>query len=50
MILHYLGLDHIGHVMGPRNHLVHLKLHEMDEVVRVVYSSLLHQVCSHFDI
>ncbi|XP_011308492.1 GPI ethanolamine phosphate transferase 2 [Fopius arisanus] len=33
MILHYLGLDHIGHTFGPRSPLVPLKLKEMDEVI-----------------
>ncbi|XP_059484710.1 GPI ethanolamine phosphate transferase 2 [Neocloeon triangulifer] len=39
MILHYLGLDHIGHVEGPRSPLVGPKLREMDDVVRQIRES-----------
>lgn len=38
LILHYLGLDHIGHVEGPRSALVGPKLQEMDSVVKSVRS------------
>lgn len=37
MILHYLGLDHIGHVSGPRSSLVPLKLKELDAVIKKIY-------------
>lgn len=37
MILHYLGLDHIGHVFGPRSKLVPQKLREMDEIIRKLH-------------
>ena len=40
MILHYLGLDHIGHVEGPRSQLVQPKLEEMSEVIRTVWGKL----------
>lgn len=33
MILHYLGLDHIGHVHGPFSPLIKTKLKEMDSVI-----------------
>lgn len=33
MILHYLGLDHIGHVQGPFGTSIKPKLQEMDEIV-----------------
>ncbi|KAF7996903.1 hypothetical protein HCN44_002549 [Aphidius gifuensis] len=33
MILHYLGLDHIGHVFGPHHNLITQKLHEMDNII-----------------
>ncbi|XP_076235195.1 phosphatidylinositol glycan anchor biosynthesis class G isoform X2 [Calliopsis andreniformis] len=33
MILHYLGLDHIGHVHGPFSPLVKTKLKEMDNII-----------------
>lgn len=40
LILHYLGLDHIGHLAGPNSPLVPPKLREMDEVIDTVYRSL----------
>lgn len=40
LILHYLGLDHIGHVFDPFHALVGPKLREMDEVVRSVSEKL----------
>ncbi|KAK7100707.1 GPI ethanolamine phosphate transferase 2-like [Littorina saxatilis] len=40
MILHYLGLDHIGHLYGPVSDLVPPKLHEMDAVVRQIYTAM----------
>ena len=43
MILHYLGLDHIGHFAGPRSPLVAPKLREMDDVVRRLFEYLLVQ-------
>ncbi|KAK0168022.1 hypothetical protein PV327_001863 [Microctonus hyperodae] len=36
MILHYLGLDHIGHVYGPQSSLVKIKLDEMDGIIRKI--------------
>ena len=44
LILHYLGLDHIGHLAGPRSPLVPLKLTEMDNVVRHIFTSLEEKV------
>ena len=41
MILHYLGLDHIGHIAGPASPLVGPKLHEMDQVLKDIYSHIL---------
>ncbi len=41
MILHYLGLDHVGHIEGPFAPVnIRRKLHEMDEVIRLIFSSL----------
>lgn len=41
MILHYLGLDHVGHIEGPFAPInIKRKLHEMDQVISKVYSSL----------
>ncbi|KAB0804642.1 hypothetical protein PPYR_01612 [Photinus pyralis] len=37
MVLHYLGLDHIGHVHGPFSPLVQPKLQEMDKVFKRIY-------------
>jgi len=46
MILHYLGLDHIGHLDGPRSLLVPSKLGEMDEIVQHVVNTLYKQVAA----
>lgn len=40
LVLHYLGLDHIGHVEGPYSAKVPAKLREMDNVVRSIQSAL----------
>ncbi len=44
LILHYLGLDHIGHLAGPLSPLVPPKLREMDDVVRRIYEATREQV------
>jgi len=41
MILHFLGLDHIGHLSGPHSPLVKPKLAEMDGVIQNICSSFL---------
>uniref|UniRef100_A0A8C3GXM1 Phosphatidylinositol glycan anchor biosynthesis class G (EMM blood group) n=1 Tax=Corvus moneduloides TaxID=1196302 RepID=A0A8C3GXM1_CORMO len=41
LILHYLGLDHIGHMTGPNSPLVGPKLREMDNIVKKIHISLL---------
>ncbi|XP_062465719.1 GPI ethanolamine phosphate transferase 2 isoform X1 [Pezoporus occidentalis] len=41
LILHYLGLDHIGHVTGPNSPLVGTKLREMDNILKKIHTSLL---------
>ncbi|XP_031566161.1 GPI ethanolamine phosphate transferase 2-like [Actinia tenebrosa] len=41
MVLHYLGLDHIGHLAGPTSPLVGPKLHEMDQIIQKIHKSLL---------
>ena len=33
LVLHYLGLDHIGHTVGPFSPLVKPKLREMDSII-----------------
>ncbi|CAH0550257.1 unnamed protein product [Brassicogethes aeneus] len=40
MIAHYLGLDHIGHVYGPRSSLIQPKLKEMEEIILKTYATL----------
>lgn len=41
LILHYLGLDHIGHVFGSNKHkLIRTKLLEMDQVIRKIYNEM----------
>ncbi|KAM5338318.1 GPI ethanolamine phosphate transferase 2 isoform 4-T4 [Glossophaga mutica] len=43
LILHYLGLDHIGHVSGPHSPGIGRKLGEMDSILMRVHTSLLAQ-------
>ncbi|OXB53228.1 hypothetical protein ASZ78_000320, partial [Callipepla squamata] len=45
LILHYLGLDHIGHVSGPNSPLVGPKLREMDNILKKIHVSLLSKIC-----
>ncbi|EFR03310.1 GPI ethanolamine phosphate transferase 2 [Nannizzia gypsea CBS 118893] len=40
MIMHYLGLDHIGHKAGPRSPHMIPKQKEMDSIVKQIYSSM----------
>ncbi|KAF3012143.1 major facilitator super transporter protein [Neopestalotiopsis sp. 37M] len=40
MVLHYLGLDHIGHKSGPRSSAMLPKQREMDDIVRRIYQAL----------
>ncbi|KAI0554200.1 alkaline-phosphatase-like protein [Xylaria curta] len=40
MILHYLGLDHIGHKTGPRGPNMIPKQREMDAIVRRIYGAM----------
>ncbi|XP_034037058.1 GPI ethanolamine phosphate transferase 2 [Thalassophryne amazonica] len=41
LILHYLGLDHIGHISGPHSSLITPKLLEMDEIVKKIHGALI---------
>uniref|UniRef100_A0A3B1JKF2 Phosphatidylinositol glycan anchor biosynthesis class G (EMM blood group) n=1 Tax=Astyanax mexicanus TaxID=7994 RepID=A0A3B1JKF2_ASTMX len=41
LILHYLGLDHIGHISGPHSSLIGPKLLEMDDVIKKIHASLI---------
>ncbi|KAG4419772.1 hypothetical protein IFR04_007082 [Cadophora malorum] len=40
MVLHYLGLDHIGHKTGPRGPNMIPKQHEMDGIVKTIYEAM----------
>ncbi|KAH9221149.1 GPI ethanolamine phosphate transferase-like protein 2 [Leptodontidium sp. 2 PMI_412] len=40
MVLHYLGLDHIGHKTGPRGPNMIPKQHEMDGIVKSIYEAM----------
>ncbi|KAK7403190.1 major facilitator superfamily transporter protein [Neonectria punicea] len=40
MVLHYLGLDHIGHKAGPRSPNMIPKQQEMDSIVQVLFESM----------
>ncbi|KAI1816774.1 alkaline phosphatase-like protein [Poronia punctata] len=40
MVLHYLGLDHIGHKTGPRGPNMIPKQREMDAIVRQIHESM----------
>ncbi|KAG8454532.1 hypothetical protein GDO86_000957 [Hymenochirus boettgeri] len=41
LILHYLGLDHIGHLTGPHSDMVGPKLTEMDSVLKKIHVALM---------
>ncbi|XP_014780209.1 GPI ethanolamine phosphate transferase 2 isoform X1 [Octopus bimaculoides] len=43
MILHYLGLDHIGHMAKPSSPLVEPKLQEMDKIIEFIHQKLREQ-------
>ncbi|KAH7140582.1 alkaline-phosphatase-like protein [Dactylonectria macrodidyma] len=43
MVLHYLGLDHIGHKAGPRSSNMVPKQQEMDGIVQVLFESMASQ-------
>ncbi|GAA5822035.1 hypothetical protein JCM11251_004836 [Rhodosporidiobolus azoricus] len=40
LILHYLGLDHVGHLGGPSSPLMPPKQREMDEIIKHLYTNL----------
>lgn len=40
MILHYLGLDHIGHKAGPKSPNMLPKQVEMDNIVQTIYTAI----------
>lgn len=47
LILHFLGLDHIGHVEGPKSKKVAPKLQEMDAIIAHIHYGMDNWV--HFD-
>ncbi|KAL6063722.1 GPI ethanolamine phosphate transferase 2 [Balamuthia mandrillaris] len=40
LVLHYLGLDHVGHLAGPNSTLMGPKQQEMDGIVQQIHESL----------
>lgn len=48
MILHYLGLDHVGHSLGGQSPEIGRKLAEMDSILHKI-SVVLVRECSEFD-
>ena len=40
MILNYLGVDHIGHMRGPRAPHMIQKQRQMDDVVKLIFEAL----------
>ncbi|OAD72598.1 hypothetical protein PHYBLDRAFT_96729, partial [Phycomyces blakesleeanus NRRL 1555(-)] len=43
MILHYLGLDHVGHLGGPKSPLMKPKQEEMDRALEQIYQLVAEQ-------
>ncbi|XP_072985914.1 uncharacterized protein [Typha latifolia] len=44
LILHYLGLDHVGHIGGRQSILMAPKLKEMDDIIKMIHTqSILNQ-------
>ncbi|XP_037117534.1 GPI ethanolamine phosphate transferase 2 isoform X1 [Syngnathus acus] len=41
LILHYLGLDHIGHISGPHSSMIQPKLLEMDDILKKIHAALI---------
>lgn len=41
LILHYLGLDHVGHTGGRNSALMGPKLEEMDEVIKKIHRNMV---------
>ncbi|CAG9795620.1 unnamed protein product [Diatraea saccharalis] len=40
LVLHYLGLDHIGHLEGARSPKIKVKLKEMDDIIKKIFSAM----------
>ena len=41
LIIHYLGLDHVGHSIGAKSNLINVKLNEMDSIAGDIYKKLV---------
>lgn len=41
LLLHYLGLDHIGHSLGGKHPEIHVKLREMDSVIDGIWRNFV---------
>ena len=48
LILHYLGLDHIGHIENPFSKYVPDKLKEMDAAIKLMHMKILEWVWQSF--
>lgn len=42
-VMHYLGLDHIGHLAGPSSPFVGPKLIEMDRIIELIFNKLVYR-------
>ncbi|XP_076928974.1 GPI ethanolamine phosphate transferase 2 [Bidens hawaiensis] len=42
LILHYLGLDHVGHLGGHTSVMMGPKLQEMDDIIKQIHLSIIH--------
>ena len=40
LVLHYLGVDHIGHTLGGQSPLIQKKLTEIDVVIGEIYTAM----------
>jgi len=43
MVLHYLGLDHIGHIEGPYSSLIPPKLEEMSQIIQQIHKTMFNK-------
>ncbi|KAH9109419.1 hypothetical protein LEN26_013555 [Aphanomyces euteiches] len=43
LLLHYLGVDHVGHMQGPHSRRMKEKLGEMDSVIQSIHKSIQEQ-------
>ncbi|OQR86350.1 GPI ethanolamine phosphate transferase 2-like isoform X1 [Achlya hypogyna] len=43
LFLHYLGVDHVGHLTGPHSPLMRTKLAEMDDTIQAIHAAIAAQ-------